>query len=222
MEHPDFCSLPKLEDYFRFVNQNIDKQSNRILRKKFENVLSIEQFFDYFAELQVAHFLFNHIHPQSTVEFIKEEDNRRTPDIRINIKSKNVSVCVEVTSMSSELSRNDQLKKEKLSQNQGEMTDVTHFNKNGFYGLIDKLRGKKSQFRNCKADYKIFAVVSSKWSINSSYFEYTDIYRDIKSDFQSCVDGILFFGCRGETKLFSFNPNLKSFIGNVEYYENEN
>lgn len=144
-----------------------------------------------------------------------------TPDLRISDKSENVSICVEVTRMSSESSRNDQLKKEKLSQNQGKMTDVTYFNKNSFAALIDKLRGKKSQFSNCPGNYMIFAVVSNRLSIHSHDFEYTERYRDIKSDFQSCVDGILFFGCSGERKLFSFNPNLKGFIGNVEYYENE-
>ncbi|HEX9917448.1 MAG TPA: hypothetical protein VGB16_06885 [candidate division Zixibacteria bacterium] len=224
IEHPDFCPSPKLEDYFTFVNQKIDKQSGKILGKKFWDASSIEQFLDYLAELQIAHFLFKNIHPQPIIEFIKEGKDG-TPDIRIRIGPKNVSICVEVTRMRSKGSPIEQLMEGKLLQDQGEIVgvanieNVTEFADKSFAGLLNKLIGKKSQLSNCKADYKIFAVDSGRWSIDSSYFEDTDRYPNLKSEFQSNVDGILFFGCKGEKKLFSFKSNLKGLIDNVEYYE---
>jgi hypothetical protein len=227
IERPDFCPSPKLEDYFAFVNQNIDKQSDRILRKKFEKPsLSIEQFFDCLAELQVAYFLFKNICPQPIIEFIKEGKDG-TPDIRIRIEPKNVSICVEVTRMRSKGSPIEQLMEGKFLQDQGEIVgvakikieDVTEPVEKSFDGLLKKLIGKKSQFSNCKANYNIFAVASGRWSIDSSYFEDTDTYPNLKNEFQSNVDGILFLGCRGEEKLFSFNSDLKGLIDNVEYYE---
>jgi hypothetical protein len=221
IEHPDFIptlASPVWEEHFTFANQNLDKQSYKILRNKFENKTDIEKLSDVFAELLGACFLFKNIHPQPIIEFIKEKKDR-TPDIKISIRSKNISICVEVTRMSSNLSANDKAKIQELSQNQGKMINVTEFNEKSFNALIDKLREKKSQFNNCKADYNIFAVASGRLSIDSSYFEDTGTYRNLKNEFQSDVDGILFFGCRGEKKLFSFNSNLKGLIDNVKYYE---
>ena len=224
IEHPDFIPtliLPVWEEHFTFANQNLDKQSYRILKGKFENISKSETFMDVFAELLTADFLFKNIHPRPIVEFIKEIKSR-TPDIKTIIKSQNVSIYVEVTRMSSESSHNDQLEREKLSQNEGKMIDVTEFRNNSFAALIDKLKGKKSQFCNCMASFKIFVVVSNRFSMHSRDFEHIDRYYDLKSDFGPYVDGILYFGCYGEKKLIYFNSNLKDLISNVEYYGHEN